>query len=86
MEYNLLRRYGITKEEWESLLETQGNKCAICRRGPEGFKNHARLFVDHDHATGRIRGLLCGTCNSGLGHFKDSPDLLRMAATYLEVA
>jgi hypothetical protein len=83
MNYNLLARYGITLEQWESMLDAQGGVCAICERGPEGFKNHARLFVDHDHQTDAVRGLLCGPCNTGLGHFRDDPNLLRRALTYL---
>jgi Recombination endonuclease VII len=79
----LLSMYGITREEFDILSETQGNVCAICRRFPEG---KTRLSVDHDHETGKIRGLLCGNCNSGLGHFKDNPELLAVAITYLDAS
>jgi len=55
----LKRRYGITPEQYEMMLERQGGGCAICHRPPK----HRRLDVDHDHATKVVRGLLCFTCN-----------------------
>lgn len=54
-------------------------ECIIC-----GERQEARLAIDHDHATGKVRGALCMKCNLGLGHFRDSPELLRYAALYLE--
>jgi hypothetical protein len=73
-------RYGLSEAEFDALKEEQGGLCAICRREPNG----RRLQIDHDHATGRIRGLLCGPCNMGLGQFRDSQDVLTSAVTYLE--
>ena len=64
------------------MLAAQHGKCAICG-GNRSIKDTFRLGIDHDHATGRIRGLLCGNCNIGLGHFDDSPGLLEKAADYL---
>ena len=81
----LLRGYGITLEEVGEILANQGGTCAICRKqvtDPRGFSPH----VDHDHATGKVRGILCLTCNAGLGSFHDDPDLLRSAIRYLEEA
>jgi hypothetical protein len=75
--YHLKRRYGITAEEADALLEAQGGVCAICRTGPAAH-------VDHDHRTGAVRALLCFNCNGGLGQFKDDPDVLRAAADYVE--
>lgn len=76
-----LRQYGLTPADYERLLQEQSGVCAIC----EGTnKNGRRLAVDHCHETDRIRGLLCGTCNSGIGLLKDDPDLCRLAAKYLE--
>lgn len=72
--------YGITPEEFRRLLELQKGCCAICGGPPVGRKN---LSVDHCHTTGRIRGLLCGLCNTGIGNLKDSPELLEKAAQYL---
>ncbi len=78
---NLKRHYGMTVEMYEDLLAAQNNACAICK-ATRGAKRQ-RLHVDHDHATGRIRGLLCSACNRGIGFFKDSPNLLQTAAAYL---
>jgi len=61
-------------------LENQGGRCAICRNPSPGGK---RLCVDHDHATGRIRGLLCGACNLVLGYARDSEAVLASAIQYL---
>ncbi len=74
--------YGISVEEYDALLARQNGKCAICREKPEG----QTLCVDHCHATGKIRGLLCRSCNVGLGNFRDDPRLLRAAIAYLEAA
>lgn len=83
----LLRHYGLTLEEYEAKLQAQQKRCAICGE-PEVLKNKRygtslSLSVDHDHDTGRVRGLLCTDCNHGLGQFKDSPELLEAAAAYL---
>lgn len=75
--YHLKRRYGITAADADRMLREQGGLCAICRERPAAH-------VDHDHRTGRVRRLLCFTCNSGLGNFRDDPELLRLAADYLE--
>jgi hypothetical protein len=74
--YHLRRRYGITAEEADAMLEEQGGLCAICKAAPA-------VHVDHDHATGGVRSLLCFNCNGGLGQFKDDPALLRAAADYV---
>jgi hypothetical protein len=82
--YSLKSRYGITSEDVQELLEIQKRCCAICEcslEKQEGRKNI--MHIDHDHATGRVRGLLCQCCNSGLGFFKDQEDLLRKAIGYL---
>jgi len=74
--YHLKRRYGIGVAEFDALLASQGGVCAICGTlKPE--------HVDHDHAYGNVRGILCFNCNGGLGQFKDSPDLLQNAIGYL---
>ena len=69
-------RYGLTPEEYEKLSTKQLKKCAICGAGK-------KLDVDHCHKTKRIRGLLCGNCNRGLGLFKDDPNILQNAIKYL---
>lgn len=71
----------ITRAEHFLMLESQGGACAICGGPPPLGRN---LYIDHDHLTGKVRGLLCHSCNSGLGMFKDHPDLLKVAAAYLD--
>ncbi len=78
-EYNRLG-LNITKEEYILLHEIQNNKCALCNKIPT-----SKLCLDHDHITGRIRGLLCRECNLGLGHFKDNIEVLAKAINYLKV-
>src|SRR5438552_3388809 len=74
-----LRIYGIGPDQFDALLQNQQGLCAICS---EQFRD-ANPHLDHDHATGRIRGLLCAQCNLGLGKFKDDPALLMTAALYV---
>lgn len=62
----------------------QGGRCAICHLSEA--ENGKALALDHCHTTNRVRGLLCDLCNTGLGRFKDSPDALRRAITYLEAS
>lgn len=74
--------YGLSQDEYEAMLLKQKGLCAICG----GKCRHENLSVDHCHATGAVRGLLCENCNRGLGLMMDSPELLRLAASYLEEA
>jgi len=77
--------YGLTLSQYETMLRAQNACCAICGK-PEvrvRMERRTSLNVDHDHTTGKVRALLCYNCNSGLGHFKDSPNLLWRAAAYL---
>jgi hypothetical protein len=77
-DYKLQARYGLSLEVYETLREGQERACAIC--GAFNSVPH----VDHDHTTGKVRELLCGKCNRGLGSFQDDPVLLRKAAEYIE--
>lgn len=85
---HLFRKYGLTKESFDTFWEAQGGRCAICKillnETYKGFgaPNFA-CAVDHDHGTGEVRGLLCSKCNRGLGQFNDDPELLQQAAKYL---
>lgn len=78
-----LEKYGLTSEQLNELENKQDHKCAICKKTnmKEGVRK--RLCVDHDHQTGRVRGLLCDSCNRGIGLLKDDPDLLEVALQYL---
>ena len=73
--------YGISKEDFYLLLEKQNYSCAICNTTTPGGRGD--WHVDHNHDTGKIRGLLCHCCNTGLGLFKDNVDLLDKAKEYL---
>ena len=77
----LLGKYGINRLEYDEMLLSQDGICLICGKSCPTYRS---LSVDHDHETGRIRGLLCDLCNKGLGQFKDDPKLLIRAAQYLE--
>ena len=74
--------FGITLKQYKKMVNSQNNVCAICRK-LEKIKNKS-LSVDHCHKTGRIRGLLCSRCNTGLGLFQDSTDNLKQAIVYLK--
>lgn len=81
-----MRTYGITIATVRTMFEKQNHRCALC--GGAGFKmaDHHRvpLVVDHCHATGKVRRLLCHNCNRALGLLKESPELIRAAADYIE--
>lgn len=78
-----LKDFGITPDEYREIHEKQGGKCAIC--GSEiGDVMGNRLYIDHNHKTGKVRGLLCSDCNFGIGKFKDNIELMQKAIQYLE--
>lgn len=81
LQHNRFAKYGLTKEVFDSMCEAQDNSCAICKTMPD-----RGLVIDHDHATGLVRGLLCDWCNTALGLLKDDIALLQSAIGYLEVA
>lgn len=76
-----LKRYNIPFEEYEIMLKKQKGNCAIC----EKIDENKRLAIDHDHKTNIFRGLLCESCNRGIGLFKDLPELFIQAAQYIEI-
>lgn len=80
-------KYGLTKDDYNELLNKQNGVCVICKEvNNKEIKGTAvNLAVDHCHKTGKIRGLLCNNCNSGLGFFKDNIELLNEAISYLKV-
>ncbi len=80
---NLKTKYGITLEDYDRMLEDQGGCCKVCGTDEPGGGKSGRFHVDHNHSTGKVRGLLCNGCNIGLGGLKDSPEVLAKALTYL---
>lgn len=80
--YRLNKRYGLTVEKYDEMLADQGGGCAIC--GVTSSENARPLDVDHDHGTGKVRGLLCSACNYGIGRLGEDPARIRAAADYVE--
>ena len=84
----LNRVYGISHDDYKKMLLSQGGGCAICGRTednrPKDSNNAKFLAVDHEHGTGRIRGILCENCNRALGLFKEDRELMKQAIKYLD--
>ncbi len=79
-EHYILKKYGMSMEEYNELLKKQKNRCAICG---SVFENQFHTHVDHDHKTDRIRGFLCNMCNQALGYFKENTYILVKAIKFL---
>jgi hypothetical protein len=82
---NLWAHYRMTPEDYELMLHFQGGCCKICGSSDPKMRG-ARFHVDHCHTTGKIRGLLCGPCNVGLGAFSDDTGTLEAAIRYLNAS
>lgn len=80
--YFFKKKYGLTREAYDALRQRQNHSCVICNRHESELKK--KLQVDHDHATGKVRGLLCYGCNVAIGMTRDRPDILRLCAIYLD--
>jgi hypothetical protein len=80
--YHLRRKYGLSTESISAILEQQRGACPICKKDL-GDKT-INIHIDHDHRSGKTRGILCRVCNTGIGHFDDNPDLLLAAVAYLQ--
>jgi len=78
-------KYGITLADYNALMQHQGLTCAICRTQKWASRGNTP-HVDHDHATGRVRGILCSNCNAALGMINDDPAIAREMAHYLDIA
>ena len=72
--------YGLSHEDWQKIWENQDGRCVICGKR---FTKPSMAFVDHNHKTGKIRGLLCVKCNSGIGYFNDDPKITLKMTEYL---
>ncbi len=81
--HDLKRHYGMTPMEWDAMFAVQGCACAVCKATTPGRKT-GHWSTDHDHTTGKVRGILCNGCNMALGQAKDDPLRLRLLAEYLE--
>ena len=79
----IYRRYKMTEEDYDNLLSKQSGVCAICLESDSKFRDGDLFHIDHDHDTGKVRGLLCRPCNQGLGLFRDRKDSLAEAINYL---
>lgn len=77
---NKYKKYGITQEIFDQLLQEQGNKCYICS---VDFVEGIKINIDHCHTSKKVRGILCINCNLGIGHFKDNVELLENAIKYI---
>lgn len=77
---HLRRKYGITLDQYDALLASQGGVCAICKAPPNDVIS---LHVDHEHGSGRVRGLLCIKCNNAIGLLNEDPELFAAAVRYL---
>lgn len=77
----LVKNYKISLFDYFRLMDNQGNSCALCKLP---FTSENKPHIDHCHSEGHVRGLLCRNCNFGLGMFKDSPEALINAATYIK--
>jgi len=82
-EYFLKSLYGLSITEFNNLLLTQNNRCAICKE-PLDLQNPHSVVIDHDHLTGKIRGILCNKCNLAIGLLRDNPEYTKRATEYLE--
>ena len=83
----LKKNFGISLDEYNKMLKDQNGVCKICGNPEMTYHNNSdrlrNLAVDHCHTTGKVRGLLCSRCNQGLGNFRDNPDFLAKAISYL---
>ena len=84
----MLRKYGMNDADYEAMLERQGGVCGICKMGERFMGRNGKpkkLAVDHNKNTGKVRGLLCHACNTGLGLFFHNPNTLDDAASYMRL-
>lgn len=83
---DIKRLYGLSLEAYNQMLSAQNCQCKICGKQHDPSLKRGRLYVDHDHKTGKIRGLLCAACNSALGYFQDNLETIERAIVYIKKA
>ena len=81
-QFMLKQRYGLSYTQYTQMFIDQEYQCSICKQ--EVLPDTKNAHVDHNHTTGKVRAILCNSCNTGLGKFKESPELLQQAIQYLE--
>lgn len=81
--WRIKKSYGVTTDQYNHMMVMQSDRCAICLTDEK--PRYGYWHIDHDHQTGKVRGLLCEHCNHGLGKFSDDADNMRAAIKYLEV-
>jgi hypothetical protein len=77
-------KYNISLNFYDNLFIQQNNRCAICSNAFSNEKHNYKAHIDHDHTTGKVRGLLCNDCNSGIGFLKENITILSNAIKYIE--
>jgi hypothetical protein len=80
----LMKNYGIKAADYDRMLLEQGGLCKICKSSDHKSKRVEHFAVDHDHETGQVRGLLCHSCNRGIGYLQDRLEIVEAAAKYLK--
>lgn len=78
-----LAKYKLTSDSYDKFLRDAQGRCAICLEEPSGVRHESKLHIDHDHETGRVRGLICGRCNRALGLVRDDVAILQRMIKYL---
>lgn len=81
---HLRTEYGLTVEQYDDMVALQEGRCLVCREIPMGKRGYSTLHVDHCHITGRVRGLLCGRCNTALGSLKESEEITQNLVRYIQ--
>lgn len=83
--HSLKKKYGMTEADWANMFLHQGGKCAICGDWLDlAFHGHdSKIHIDHNHTTGKVRGMLCSACNHAVGFLRDNPKLALKVANYL---
>jgi hypothetical protein len=86
LKWHYKSKYGLTFEQRQALFDKQEGKCAVCNCDVhlDGTKNATQAVIDHCHTSGKVRGVLCNTCNQGLGFFKDDVTVIQNAIKYLK--